>query len=75
LVNYATAGGVIASLGIAAGNTLEGVTAAYLVTRFAHGAAGFDAHVVKPVSLGELGALIEAPSRPAERAPSRAGSS
>src|SRR5262249_2257974 len=41
-VNYATAGGVLASLGIAAGNTLEGVAAAYLVTRFAHGAAAFD---------------------------------
>ena len=42
LVNYATAGGVLASLGIAAGNTLEGVVAAYLVTRFAHGAAAFE---------------------------------
>src|SRR5215471_8487302 len=41
-VNYATAGGVLPSLGIAAGNTLEGVAAAYLVTRFAHGAAVFD---------------------------------
>ena len=42
LVNYTTAGGVLASLGIAGGNTLEGVVAAYLVTRFAHGAAAFD---------------------------------
>jgi signal transduction histidine kinase/ActR/RegA family two-component response regulator len=42
LVNYATAGGVLASLGIAAGNTLEGVAAAYLVTRFAGGSAAFD---------------------------------
>src|SRR4029078_3914844 len=33
LVNYTTAGGMLASLGIAAGNTLEGVVAAYLVTR------------------------------------------
>src|SRR5215467_10890845 len=37
LVNYSTAGGAFASLGIAAGNTLEGVVAAYLVTRFARG--------------------------------------
>jgi signal transduction histidine kinase/ActR/RegA family two-component response regulator len=42
LVNYATAGGVLTSLGIAAGNTLEGVAAAYLVTRFAGGAAAFE---------------------------------
>ena len=39
-------------------------------------AAGFDAHVVKPVSLAELSALIEQLSPPAtERAPSRARSS
>jgi signal transduction histidine kinase/CheY-like chemotaxis protein len=42
LVNYTTAGGVLASLGIAVGNTLEGVVAAYLVTRFANGAAAFE---------------------------------
>jgi len=42
LVNYSTAGGVLASLGIAAGNTLEGVAAAYLVIRFARGAAAFE---------------------------------
>jgi len=42
LVNYTTAGGVLASLGIAAGNTLEGVAAAYLVTRFANGSAAFE---------------------------------
>src|SRR5262249_48959885 len=42
LVNYTTAGGVLASLGIAAGNTIEGVVAAYLVTRFANGAAAFE---------------------------------
>src|SRR5215831_8213976 len=42
LVNYSTAGGVLTSLGIAAGNTLEGVAAAYLVTRFARGSAAFE---------------------------------
>ena len=42
LVNYSTAGGALASLGIAAGNTLEGVAAAYLVTHFAHGPAAFE---------------------------------
>src|SRR4029079_7025125 len=42
LVNYTTAGGMLASLGIAFGNTLEGVVAAYLVTRFAHGSAAFE---------------------------------
>src|SRR5215471_14528782 len=42
LVNFSTAGGVLTSLGIAAGNTLEGVVAAYLVTRFAQGPATFD---------------------------------
>src|SRR5215470_5880505 len=42
LVNYATAGGVLTSLGIAAGNTLEGAAAAYLVARFARGPAAFE---------------------------------
>ena len=41
LVNYTTAGSILASLGIAAGNTLEGMAAAYLVTRFAHGRDAF----------------------------------
>jgi signal transduction histidine kinase/ActR/RegA family two-component response regulator len=42
LVNYTTAASLVESLGIAAGNTLEGLTAAYLVTRFAHGRETFD---------------------------------
>ena len=42
LVNYTISGALAASLGIAAGNTLEGLAAAYLVTRFAHGPAAFD---------------------------------
>src|SRR5262245_2205163 len=37
LVNLFTAGTIVTSLGIAAGNTLEGVVAAYLVNRFANG--------------------------------------
>src|ERR687887_659089 len=42
LANVTTAGTVAASLGIAAGNTLEGVTGAYLVNRFANGQNAFD---------------------------------
>ena len=37
LVNLTTAGSLATSIGIAAGNTLEGVVAAYLVNRFANG--------------------------------------
>jgi signal transduction histidine kinase/ActR/RegA family two-component response regulator len=42
LVNVTTAGSVLTSLGVAAGNTLEGVAAAYLVNRFAGGRRVFD---------------------------------
>lgn len=42
LVNVTTAGGVAASLGVALGNTLEGLTGAYLVNRFAGGRGAFD---------------------------------
>ena len=37
LVNLTTAGTVLTSLGIAAGNSLEAVAATYLVSRFANG--------------------------------------
>jgi diguanylate cyclase (GGDEF)-like protein len=37
LANLTTAGTVLTSLGIAAGNTLEGVAGCYMVKRFAHG--------------------------------------
>ncbi|HTE15191.1 MAG TPA: MASE1 domain-containing protein [Burkholderiales bacterium] len=37
LVNIATEGSVLTTLGIAAGNTLEGVVGAWLVSRFANG--------------------------------------
>src|SRR5258706_16235304 len=42
LVNVTTAGSVITSIGIAAGNTLEGVVGAYLLNRFASGGACFE---------------------------------
>lgn len=42
LANLTTAGTVTTSLGIALGNTLEGLTAAYLVNRFARGGRVFD---------------------------------
>ena len=42
LVNVTTSGSVIASVGIAVGNTLEALAAAWLVHRFARGAACFD---------------------------------
>lgn len=42
LVNVTTAGTVLTSLGIAAGNSLEAVIATYLVSRFANGKDVFD---------------------------------
>ncbi|MBI4393028.1 MAG: MASE1 domain-containing protein [Euryarchaeota archaeon] len=42
LVNVTTAGGVTTSLGIATGNALEALTAAYLVNRFARGRFAFE---------------------------------
>ena len=42
LVNLTTAGSVWTSLGIAMGNTLEGVVGAVLVNRFANGRNAFD---------------------------------
>jgi signal transduction histidine kinase len=41
LVNLFTAGSVATSLGIASGNTLEGLVGAYLVNRFANGPQAF----------------------------------
>jgi len=41
LVNITTAGSIATSLGIAAGNTIEGFAGAYLVNRFAGGAGCF----------------------------------
>lgn len=42
LVNETTAGNVLTSIGIAAGNTLEGWLAAFLTRTFAHGRKTFD---------------------------------
>ncbi len=42
LVNVTTAGSIATSLGIASGNTLEGLLGAYLVNRFAHGRRAFE---------------------------------
>jgi diguanylate cyclase (GGDEF)-like protein len=42
LANFTTTGAVLPSVGIAVGNTLEGLLAAYLVNRFARGGRVFD---------------------------------
>jgi len=42
VVNVTTSGSVLTSLGIAGGNTLEALLGAYLVRRFARGAAAFE---------------------------------
>ena len=42
LVNLTTAGSALSSAGIAVGNTLEGLLAAYLVSRFANGRHAFE---------------------------------
>ena len=42
LVNHSTASAVLPSIGIAIGNTLEGLVGMYLVGRFANGRAAFD---------------------------------
>ena len=60
VVNVLTAGAVLPSLGIAAGNTLEAVAGAVLVNRFAGGAAAFahPRHVFVFVALAGLGATM-----------------
>ncbi len=45
LVNFTTAGSALTSIGIGLGNTLEAVTGAYLIRRFARGLAVFDSTV------------------------------
>jgi diguanylate cyclase (GGDEF)-like protein len=42
LVNLTTAGSILTSLGIATGNTLEGLAGAYLVARYANGVKCFE---------------------------------
>ncbi len=60
LVNLTTAGNWATSLGIAAGNTLEAVVAAYLIRKFARGSQAFDRaqDVFKFTFLAALGATM-----------------
>ena len=63
LVNLTTAGSVATTLGIATGNTLEGLAGAYLVNRFAHGAHAFDRpqDVFKFAALAALASTTASP--------------
>lgn len=60
LVNISTAGSMATSLGIAVGNTLEGLVGAYLVIRFANGRNVFDHphDVLKFAILAGLGSTL-----------------
>jgi len=62
LANLTTAGSIATSLGIASGNTLEGVLGAYLVTRFAHGRYACDraADVFKLIVFALLATSVSA---------------
>ena len=64
LVNVTTEGNAATSLGIAAGNTLEGVVGAWLVGRFAGGASAFERpwDVLKFLVLAGLVATAVSPS-------------
>jgi PAS domain S-box-containing protein len=63
LVNLTTAGSIATTLGIATGNTLEGLAGAYLVNRFAHGGQAFDRPlgVFKFVTLAALASTTVSP--------------
>jgi PAS domain S-box-containing protein len=60
LVNLTTSGSLLASIGIAAGNTIEALVAAHLVSRFANGTRAFDRapDVVKYAVLAGLAAPV-----------------
>jgi PAS domain S-box-containing protein len=60
LVNATTAGSLATSLGIAAGNTLEALTGAYLVNRFANGVKAFERphDIFKFMVLAALGSTL-----------------
>jgi len=62
LVNISTAGSIVSSLGIAAGNTLEALIGAFLVERFANGAAAFDRaqDIFKFVAAALVSTMIDA---------------
>ncbi len=57
VVNVTTAGSALTSLGIAGGNTLEALLGAYLVRRFARGAAAFERtqEIFKVAALAAVG--------------------
>jgi signal transduction histidine kinase len=57
LVNLTTAGSLVTSLGIAVGNTLEGLLAAHLVHRFAGGRHAF-AHALDILRFAGLAAML-----------------
>ena len=61
-VNLGISGGVIASLGIATGNTLEAVVAVYLTTRYANGLKLFEhsQDFLRFAALGMLAAALSA---------------
>ncbi|MBI3621410.1 MAG: MASE1 domain-containing protein [Nitrospirae bacterium] len=62
-VNLTTAGNLATSLGIATGNTLEGLVGAWLVNEFANGRNAFDSprHIVKFLVLaGLVGTMVSA---------------
>jgi len=60
VVNVATVGSVATSMGIAVGNTLEGLVGAYLINRFANGSHAFDrpTDVFKFAALAGLGSTM-----------------
>jgi diguanylate cyclase (GGDEF)-like protein len=64
LVNLTTEGTTLTSLGIALGNTLEGVVGAYLVTRFARGRAALERapDILRFTLLAALGSTIVSPT-------------
>ncbi|HEY6930697.1 MAG TPA: MASE1 domain-containing protein, partial [Thermoanaerobaculia bacterium] len=64
LVNATTAGSLVSSLGIAIGNTLEGIVGALLVNRFANGRSAFDraSDVCRFALLGGLVATTVSPT-------------
>jgi len=62
IVNLSTAGTILTSIGIATGNTLEAVSAAFLVNQFAHGRDVFDypSDIFKYTVLAALGSTMVA---------------
>src|SRR5439155_16155800 len=63
LVYFTTTGALVTTLGIALGNTLEGLAGAYLVNRFAHRAHAFDRppDVLKFAALAALAGTTVSP--------------